>query len=355
MISSEENDQFAGANVGRATEPTPAGCDGVTTPCHYASGQIGELQANVKGLLATSASANTAFDIEPQGASIYVHGNPAADDPAVRQLERDTAAMTNPLDPYSGVTNEKIVKYQAGALEQRVLHMQTIDPLRTPTYTLFPKPDYFFSTTGANVSINDRFAYDHGYYSPNIDVTWVGFAGKGVKVNGVDGPDPSQGNQPSDPESQNTVPQASTVGTWVEETDIRPTMLSLLGLTDDYRSDGHVITQALDHVPAALQATAELAKGYDQIESSVGQFATDTLIADTKALASGSSSDDSAYETEQATLAQLADDRDTAVAAIKKVLNNAAAGVMPNHGQVTSGLAHVRELLRRAALLAASS
>jgi len=263
--------------------------------------------------------------------------------------------MTNPLDPYSGVANEKIVKYQAGALEQRVLHMQTIDPLRTPTYTLFPKPDYFFSTTGANVSINDRFAYDHGYYSPNIDVTWVGFAGKGVKVNGVDGPDPSQGNQPSDPESQNTVPQASTVGTWVEETDIRPTMLSLLGLTDDYRSDGHVITQALDHVPAALQATAELAKGYDQIESSVGQFATDTLIADTKALASGSSSDDSAYETEQATLAQLADDRDTAVAAIKKVLNNAAAGVMPNHGQVTSGLAHVRELLRRAALLAASS
>jgi type II secretory pathway pseudopilin PulG len=355
VISSEENDQFAGANVGRATEPTPAGCDGVTTPCHYASGQIGELQANVKGLLATSASANTAFDIEPQGASIYVHGNPAADDPAVRQLERDTAAMTNPLDPYSGVTNEKIVKYQAGALEQRVLHMQTIDPLRTPTYTLFPKPDYFFSTTGANVSINDRFAYDHGYYSPNIDVTWVGFAGKGVKVNGVDGPDPAQGNQPTDPESQNTVPQASTVGTWVEETDIRPTMLSLLGLTDDYRSDGHVITQALDHVPAALQATAELAKGYDQIESSVGQFATDTLIADTKALASGSSSDDSAYEAEQATLAQLADDRDTAVAAIKKVLNNAAAGVMPNHGQVTSGLAHVRELLRRAALLAASS
>ena len=29
-ISAEENDQFAGANVGRATQPTPAGCDGVT-------------------------------------------------------------------------------------------------------------------------------------------------------------------------------------------------------------------------------------------------------------------------------------------------------------------------------------
>ena len=30
VISAEENDQFAGANVGRAVQPTPAGCDGVT-------------------------------------------------------------------------------------------------------------------------------------------------------------------------------------------------------------------------------------------------------------------------------------------------------------------------------------
>jgi hypothetical protein len=354
VISSEENDQFAGANVGRATQPAPAGCNGVTTPCNYPSGTIGELQANVKGLLSTSSSATTQFDIEPQGASIYVHGNPAADDPTVRQLERDTAAMTNPHDVYSGVDNEKIVAYQAGALEQRVLHMQTVDPLRFPTYTLFPKPDYFFSTSGPNVSINSSFAYDHGYYSPNIDVTWVGFAGKGVKVNGVDGPEPADGNQPSDPESTHTVPEASQVGTWVEETDIRPTMLQLLGLSDDYQSDGHVITQALDQVPSALAATEALAAGYDQIESSVGQFGTNTLIADTKALASGSSSDDSAYETEQETLQQLADDRDTAVAKIKKVLNAAAAGTTPNNGQVTSGLALVRELLRRADQLAAS-
>lgn len=351
VISADENDQFAGANVGRATSPTPAGCDGVTTPCNYAAGQIGELQANIKGLLSTTASAGTAFDIEPQGASIYVHGQPAANDPTVRQLERDTAAMTG-NDPYSGVNGEKITDYQAGALEQRVLHMQTSDPLRTPTYSLFPKPDYFFSTSSPNVSINNGFAYDHGYYSPNVDITWVGIAGKGVAVNGVDGPSPAQGNQPSDPESTKTVPQASQVGTWVEETDIRPTMLYLAGLKDDYESDGHVITQALASVPSALAATAELAAGYDQIQSSVGQFATDTLIADTKALASGSSSNDSAYATEQATLQTLADDRDAAAAKIKSTLSDAAAGNTPSHGQVTSGLAHVRELLRRAHALA---
>jgi hypothetical protein len=354
VISSEENDQFAGANAGRAAAPTPAGCDGVTTPCNYPAGTLGELQANVKGLLTGTASAGTQFDIEPQGASIYVHGNPAPNEPTVRQLERDTAAMTNPHDAYSGVDNEPIVDYQAGALEQRVLHMQTIDPLRFPTYTLFPKPEYFFSSSGPTVSINSSFAYDHGYYSPNIDVTWVAIAGKGAAVNGVDGPQPEDGNQPSDPESTRTVPEASRVGTWVEETDIRPTMLYLLGLSDDYRSDGHVITQALATVPPSLAATEELAAGYDQIESSVGQFGTDTLLADTKALASGSSSDDSAYETEQATLAQLADDRDTAAAKIKKVLSDAAAGITPSHGQVTSGLALVRELLHRADALAGS-
>jgi hypothetical protein len=198
------------------------------------------------------------------------------------------------------------------------------------------------------VSINDSFAYDHGYYSPNIDVTWVGFAGKGVNVAGVNGPEPFQGNQPSDPESQNTVPQASTQGTWVEETDIRPTMLYLTGLTDDYQSDGHVISQALANPGSVLQGVDALAKGYDQINSSVGQLATDTLIADTRALASGSSSDDSAYATEQATLAQLAHDRDAAAAKIKTILANAANGITPSKGQLNSSLALEKSLLIRA-------
>jgi hypothetical protein len=355
VISAEENDQFAGANVGRAIQPQPVGCDGQTptTLCHYPTGTLGELQANIKGLLAGTPSASTQFDVEPQGAAIYVHGQPAANDPTVRQLERDTAAMTG-NDPYSGVNGEHITKYQAGALEQRVLHIQTADRLRTPTYTLFPKGDYFFSTSGPNVSIFSNFAYDHGYYSPNIDITWVGMAGPGVANHHVDGPQPADGNQAHDPEAANTVPEASTVGTWVEETDIRPTMLYLLGLTDDYLTDGHVITQALSSVPAALSATADLAAGYDQINSSVGQFATDTLIADSKALASGSASDDSAYAAEQETLQQLADDRDQAAAKIKQTLADAAAGKKVTNGDIQSGLSHVKELLKRAQMLSGS-
>ena len=153
--------------------------------------------------------------------------------------------MTSNLT-YSGVPNEKIVKYQAGALEQRILHMQTNDPLRTPTYTIFPMPDYFFSTTGPNVSINTGFAWDHGYYSPNIDITWSAIAGPGVAATASTGPAPTGGNESHDPNSTHTVPQASTQGTWVEEADLRPTLLHLVGLHDDYQTDGQVITQALD-------------------------------------------------------------------------------------------------------------
>jgi hypothetical protein len=353
VISAEENDQFDGANAGRATQPTPAGCDGVTTPCSYAAGQIGELQANINGLLSGTASAGTAFDIEPQGASVYVHGQPAADDPAVRQLERDTAAMTAD-DPYTGTQGEKIVNYQAGATEQRILHMQTADPLRTPTYTIFPKPDYYFGTSGPNVQFTPRYAYNHGYYSPNIDITWAGITGPGVAANGLDGPQPAEGNQANDPNSTHTVPEASTVGTWVEETDLRPTMLHLAGLRDDYQSDGHVITQALDQASPALASTADLAAGYSQINSSVGRFATDTLIADSKALASGSAGDDSRYVLVQERLRELAADRDQAAAKIKATLAQAAAGRTPSQGQITSGLAQVRELLRRASALAGS-
>jgi hypothetical protein len=357
VISSEENDQFAGGNATRAgSQPTPPGCDGVTVPCHYAPGQLGELQANIKGLLAASPSAATQFDVEPQGASIYVHGQPAATDPTVRQLERDTAAMTSPItDPYSGVSNEKIIDYQAGALEERVLHMQTADPLRTPTYTLFPKPDYFFSTTGAPVSINSSFAYDHGYYSPNIDITWAAMAGPGVAANGVDGPQPAAGNQPSDPESTHTVPQASQVGTWVEEADIRPTMLYLTGLHDDYQTDGQVINQALANPNGTLTGLGALSTMYRQLNSSVGEFATNTLLADTKALASGSASDDSAFTTEQLALASLADHRDKVAALMKVTLARAAQGIAPSHGELQSELAQGTAVLRQSQQLAAST
>jgi hypothetical protein len=281
-----------------------------------------------------------------------VHGQPSADDPAVRQLERDTAAMTAD-NPYSGAIGEHIAKYQAGAVEQRILHMQTNDPLRTPTYSIFPVPDYFFSTSGANVSINPGFAYDHGYYSPNIDITWAGFVGPGVAVRGVDGPGPAGGNESQDPNSTHTVPEASTQGTWVEEADLRPTLMYLTGLRDDYQSDGEVIGQALASPSGSISGTADLAAAYQQINSSVGEFATQTLLADSAALASGSASDDTVFQDEQDTLLHLADMRDALATQMKATLAAADAGTMPSRGTLSSELARAAALLQQARSLAA--
>ncbi len=353
-ISSEENDQFDGANVGRAMQPTPAGCDGVHTPCHYADGQAGELQANIKGMLSGTASSDAPYDLEPQGASLYVHGQPAADDPTVRQLERDTAAMTAD-DPYTGVDNETVVNYQAGALEQRVLHMGNVDPRRSPTYTIFPKPDYYFGTSGPNVSINGKYAWNHGYYTPNIDITWGALVGPGVAARGIDGPDPSGGNQTQDPNSTRTVPQASTHGTWVEETDIRPTMLYLAGLHDDYQTDGRVVSQVLSSPSAALRGTESLASVYQQLNSSVGAFATHTLIADSAALAGGSAGNDRAFQQEQRQLRRLAAGRDVLARVMKVQLSRATAGHAPSRGAVRAELAAGKVLLQQAHRLARRS
>jgi hypothetical protein len=202
------------------------------------------------------------------------------------------------------------------------------------------------------VAVNSSFAWDHGYYSPSIDITWAGVVGPGVAANGVNGPAPTGGNEAQDPNSTHTVPEASQVGTWVEETDLRPTLLHLAGLADDYQSDGRVISQVLSSPASSLRDTEALAVAYQQINSSVGQFATDTMLADSAALASGSASNDSAYVSEQARLRHLADNRDKLAGEIKAVLTQAAEGHSPSHGTVTSEIARANALLKQARQLA---
>jgi hypothetical protein len=94
---------------------------------------------------------------------------------------------------------------------------------------------------------------------------------------------------------------------------------------------------------------------YQQLNSSVGAFGTDTLIADSAALASGSATSDTQYLDEQETLQHLAKARDQLAPEIKATLARAARGVMPSHGTLTSELARARALLRQAHKLAARS
>jgi hypothetical protein len=342
-LSSDEGDHEAGANVGRAVQPTPANCDGATvsgttvTPdvlCTYPAGTFGELGGNITGLLATQKNNTTPFTLENDSApEFYVTGNPGPNDAVVRQLEHDVAGLTA-NNPYAGVTNQLIANYLASPAEQAILHMVNADPARTPTFALFAKPDYFLQTTGPNLAINTSFAYNHGDYAAEINTNYAAFAGPGVKHLGLDGQAADTGPNSAGPNSGQTVVAGSgTTGTWVDETDIRPTLIYLTGLKDDYEHDGRVITEILSQPNSALAApgVAQLGACYKQLNSSVGQFGNFTLHASTVAVAS-STPGDTEYQTVNAALTGLDRTRDVHAQHIKDLLEAAAFGNAPVNG-----------------------
>jgi hypothetical protein len=97
-------------------------------------------------------------------------------------------------------------------------------------------------------------------------------------------------------------------------------MLHLTGLTDDYVMDGRVITEILGR-SGDLRRIAGLGRCYKQVNASVGTFGTDTLLASTRALASGSRTDDSEYKATEAKLAWLANRRDAFAQRVKEQLD----------------------------------
>jgi hypothetical protein len=337
-LSSDEGDHVAGANVGRAIQPTPANCDGVTTPCTYPAGTFGELAANVTGLLATQKNNTTPFSLESDSApEFYVTGKPGPNVPQVRTLERDVAGLTA-ANPYTGTT-QKIANYLADPAEEAILHMVNADPARTPTFALFAKPDYFLSPGAANcstpcVSVNPGFAYNHGDYAAEINTNYTAFAGPGVRHLGLDGTSAANGPNSAGPNSgQTEVVNSGTTGTWVDETDIRPTLIYLTGLKDDYKHDGRVITEILTAPNRALAApgVARLGACYKQLNSSVGQFGAFTLHASTAAIES-STPGDARYRTVDAALAGLDKLRDSLALRVKGELEAAAFGDRPIFG-----------------------
>jgi hypothetical protein len=338
LVSPDEGDHEAAANVGRAIQPAPAGCDGVTVACTYPAGSFGELAGNLTGLLATQKNDTTPFSLESDTApEFYVTGHPAPDAAPVRKLEQDVGGLTA-ANPYTKTT-QPITNYLADPTEEAILHMVNADPARTPTFAMFAKPDYYLSTgpascSGSCVTQDTGFAWDHGDYAAEINTDWLGIAGPGVAHLGLDGSAAGAGPSSAGPDSgQVTVPGSGTTGTWLDETDIRPTLLYLAGLRDDYQSDGRVVSQILTHPDPALRPAAVTVLGacYKQLNSSVGQFGTATLAASTKAM-EGSSPGDSAYRNTDRALSALLQARDRLAEVIKGELSAAAFSNQPVRG-----------------------
>jgi hypothetical protein len=256
--------------------------------------------------------------------------------PAVRTLERDVSGLTA-SNPYTGTT-QPITNYLADPAEEAILHMVNADPARTPTFAMFAKPDYFLSpgsaTCGPCVTQTTNFAYDHGDYAAEIDTNYIGVAGPGVRHLGLDGTAAAAGPSSAGPDSgQITVPDEHTTGPWTDETDIRPTIMYLTGLRDDYEHDGRVITQILSSKNAALRGrgVTRLGECYKQLNSSVGKLGTDSLIAATKAIESSSAGDATYLHVDQA-LRALDVSRDRLALRIKGELEAAAFQDARIHG-----------------------
>ncbi|HEV7662612.1 MAG TPA: hypothetical protein VGQ62_03685, partial [Chloroflexota bacterium] len=330
VVTSDEGDHFVGGT------PTPADCDGVHIPCTY--DQIGEISVNLTGLLATQAGITTPFSVHADAApAIYLDGQPGREDALVHDFARGLAALRAD-NPYTGVS-EPITALLAGEAELRVLHMVTGDPLRTPTLVQFADPNYYgFAATPdcdrACVSLSPGSAWNHGDVAPDINTTWLGLAGPGVRRGGVDG------------------------RTWADHTDVRPTVLALTGLHDRYPSDGRVLFETIDDTvlpPAVVDQRAlltALGRDYKRINAPVGELGLSTLAAATQALEGSSHA--RLLQTDTALDALSARRADVATRMLTRLEAAAFAGQRVDPNEVAALQAEAESLLTDARALMAT-
>jgi hypothetical protein len=156
VITADEGDHFAGV--------TKNDCDGVTTPCVYGTGEIGEVLVRVDDLLLQEAGITTPFGIHfDMAPAYYLNGNPSETALVTRQFAKALADLTI-LDPYLGEEVPLSVGL-ADRASMKLLHMITGDPLRTPTVVSWNEPNAWVQTTGT-AGINPAFAWMHGGIQP---------------------------------------------------------------------------------------------------------------------------------------------------------------------------------------------
>jgi hypothetical protein len=311
VVTADENDHFAGS----VAQATPAGCDGVITPCTYPVGAKGEVDADLSLVFATEFGNTTPFGAHFDDApSVHINGNPAQTAVATRTLERQAAALIG-FDP---VVNADTFVTQALAdqAELALLHMIAHDPNRSPNFVLFGNPDYFLEAFGDTTPLctpasdskscfiqSRNFAWNHGDFQNDITHTWLGIVGPGVQEKG----------------------QFDKIFT--DHTDIRPTILSLAHLKDDYAHDGRVVFEILKEnaLPDSLrdhrETLSRLAEAYKQVNAPRGTLGRKTLTGlSTRAL----KGDDTTYAALEDKIVDLTNRRNEIAGDMIEMLEGAA-------------------------------
>jgi hypothetical protein len=350
IFTPDEGDHFSGA------APSPANCDGakivngVVTPdipCTYGVNGVGELDYDLN-LAVANAGVSTPFTYHnDDAATVYVQGNPVPSSSTVRQLEK-TMANLNTVNPQTGLTESLLgtglgVELQGALVDkvgQKLLHMSSAsDPNRDPTFTFFGDPNFFFTGTGSlSPIVGTGFAWNHGDIQPEIATTFIGMVGPGVRPVGV------------------TQPTAF----FTDHTDVRPTMMYLLGLNDDYQHDGRVILEMLD--PNVLASTLhahshtllELGQIYKQINAPFGSLAQSTLTVSTYAIES-TSQGDTIYTNLENRIASWTAQRDALAAQMKQWLSQAQFSDLAINEQQAKQLISLSQTLLDQASSCASS
>lgn len=299
VVTADENDHPA-----LGLPPTPANCDGINVPCTYT--RKGEIDADLSEVYFAEFNNSTPFIVHSDDApNFYVNGNLAQTSTAVRTLEQQAAQMLG-FDDDAGTNGEtnKVTQALADRVEMQLLHMLSHDPARSPDFTLFGNPDYFLSasshhTTACSPVSNvpggcfafpgPSFIWNHGDFQNDITHTWLGMVGPGVQQNGEFG------------------------AVFSDHADIRPTILTLTGLKDDYAHDGRVLFEVLSNkvLPQSLRAhndtLSQLAEAYKKINAPRGELGRRTLMGmSTRAL---SSTDPNVYNTLESRLSDITQQR----------------------------------------------
>jgi hypothetical protein len=313
VVTADENDQFVGS------APSPANCDGVNVPCTYT--HVGEIDTFVDRLLLTQRQNTTPFSIHFDDApTFYITGNPAPTDPVTRTLEHDVNALTV-TNPITG-NNDQLSALLADRAEMKLLHMVPSVADRVPSFTMFGNDNYFNETSGAStgkgkdcsqppacVSEETGFAWNHGDFQKQITRTWFGMAGPGVAK------------------------QGRFDGVFSDHADLRPTILALVGLKDDYVHDGRVLVENLephalpDSLRDSLFAYTALAQAYKRINATKGPVGVNSLVAANRAI----TSDDATYNKFLTKIGVITDERNALAGQMIGLLNGAAFANKPIH------------------------
>ncbi len=367
LVTVDEGDHYAGGG------PLNPSCDGATVACQYDTAEaggaafgtagfrrnVGEADVNLPALVSGTTGDTTTFGQNFDDApTIFVPNQadhtatpPGPNDAAVRKLEHELGSLTE-FDPIDG-TDHRIADDVADRSEEGLLHMVNSDPARTPTFTMFGDPDFFFQTSCATVGAAQGlpntpvtthgpgcpaqgagFAWNHGDEQPEIATTWQGWVGPGIQNLGQTG------------------------SVWTDHTDARPTLMSILGLHDDYDWDGRAITEITDAgaIPAPIAAAPAdflaLSAAYKQLDAPFGRFGLATLHYDTAAVAG----DDAGYQAATAQLAACQSQRDALVPQIRAVIGGAeTAGTAIDSAQAHALTQRATTLINDAEALQASA